>query len=360
MENLILWILFELRSLQKLFFAPTKSDGTILMSSSHMRSDDRASFDNRAFYLSIKSLNELESSVWKRKPLKDRIIELFHYKRTNHLDSVLNASQQTLHMTDEQLGEMMDMFWFYLGTAQFFQDTIASEVLAVAFNTLFNVIVALLKSNRALESKAFLREFVQDLKEIRNGNGSSLLHKAANSMMVLDLPPCKPILRFLIEEGDMDVNVLNSKAETPLHIINEEYFVLDKVSSPVVDGWKDDLLTVAKMLIDNGAHMDILDIYGNEASSYLSFKFPEWSMNTSLKCLAAKAILKHNLPYKKLPAKLVSFIELHIEEDYEVAEEKYKNKRWMLNKIRKAKRKRREKEEKREAKKSRIEGKREG
>ena len=57
--------------------------------------------------------------------------------------------------------------------------------------------------------------------------------------------------------------------------------------------------------------MDLVNVHGVEASSYLSVKYQQWSFNSSLECLAAKAIVRHNVLYKEiLPADLVSFIQL--------------------------------------------------
>ena len=65
--------------------------------------------------------------------------------------------------------------------------------------------------------------------------------------------------------------------------------------------------------------MDMRDIDGNEASGFLSRKFPQWRLSSSLKCLAAKALLRSGYKYKKarLPARLVNFIETHKEGDSE-------------------------------------------
>ena len=349
--------IFELKCLQKLFLAPTNSDDTIDMSSSHMCSDDRADFYNWSFYSAIERLNQDEITEYERNPVKNRIIELFY---NDNIDS-LEDDQPALHMNDEQFGAMINMFRFFLDQNKLFQEKTSPDydIGTVTFNVIYTVMNILFRSNMELESKHVLREHMQNLKGIRSKNGDSLLHKAAYStMLIIDQVPCRPILRFLIEEGKMNVNVANSKGATPLHMITEQYWKTDTLLSGYngeeVDRKLNELKSVANLLIYNGAHMDRLDVYGNEASSYLSHKFPQWSMNASLKCLAAKAILRHNLPYKKVvPANLFPFIEVHREEDYEIAEEKYSSERYMLNEIRQAKR-RRSDEEMKDTKKRRI------
>ena len=116
----------------------------------------------------------------------------------------------------------------------------------------------------------------------------------------------EPIMRLLIEGCKMDVNVENICRETPLHWLSSDVSLLPR-RQPT-----EEMMNIAELLIDNGAHMDSVDICGKEASSTLSQKFPKWSFNVNLKCLAARAILKHGVKYKKVVADTeVDFIESH-------------------------------------------------
>ena len=58
--------------------------------------------------------------------------------------------------------------------------------------------------------------------------------------------------------------------------------------------------------------MDSLDNTGNEASHAFSRLFPKWSFNFNLKCLAARAIIKHGVQYENIaPKTQLAFIESH-------------------------------------------------
>ena len=177
---------------------------------------------------------------------------------------------------------------------------------------IFLILVIMLKSNRAMECRTWVKENMAELITFKFEGIGSFVHKVVNPYFYSvyhaeQYYPSIELLTLLVEVGGMNVDAENDKGQTPLHVISE-HIRYEKSQGNVVN---DDVQKVCEILIDNGAHMDTKDKRGNEASQEVSKTFPRWAFNKSLQCLAANAILKHQLAYKDKPAKIVKFIELH-------------------------------------------------
>ena len=200
--------------------------------------------------------------------------------------------QSCQNITDEQIKVAMEMMNFLLLKGSSCEDsTFLTTILP-------KLIVFLLVSNKKRECEVWLREHMSELESLKYDENESILHKVLNMRPVL---PIEPTVRFFVEQGKMDVNVENIRRQTPLHLISARVYRLSYLT-------KEDL-RMAEIMKDNGAHMDAVDVNGSEASSFLK-RFPQWSFNVSLKCLAARAVLKHGISYEKC-ADLIPFIESH-------------------------------------------------
>ena len=105
----------------------------------------------------------------------------------------------------------------------------------------------------------------------------------------------------------MDVDIKDKHSRTPLHIISED-IKAGRMTLPN----RHNVRKVAKLLINNGTHTDAVDSSGIEALQGVFQGFPCLSCVPSLQCIAAKTIIKHQLPYKILPKLVVKDLELHI------------------------------------------------
>ena len=162
--------------------------------------------------------------------------------------------------------------------------------------------MVLLQSSKKAECEAWVKEHLSEMKSFRTKEGSSILHRAIE--IEVGCFTREPLMRLLVEHGKIDMNVETNKKSTPLHLLSKHASWLDQPT--------EDMIKVAELLIDNGAHMDSVDITGKEASHAFSKYFPQWSFNFNLKCLAARAVLKHGVKYEHIKNKtLLTFIESH-------------------------------------------------
>ena len=148
-----------------------------------------------------------------------------------------------------------------------------------------------------------------ELTQLRDENGSSLLHTAVSIERRLFTPffPSVEFAKLLVEVGKMDVDIRDKLSRTPLHIISE-----DTKAGRINLSNRRNVRKVIKLLIDNGAHVDSVDSSGIEASQGVFQRFPDLSRFPSLQCIAAKTIIRHQLPYHILPKLVVKDVELHI------------------------------------------------
>ncbi|KZC09299.1 Protein fem-1 like protein B [Dufourea novaeangliae] len=145
-------------------------------------------------------------------------------------------------------------------------------------------------------------------------DGQTLLHLAVNAETPVDnfhtndacKFPCAATTKLLIRCG-ADVNAMDNERNTPLHVI---------VSCKKSISDFETLYSIIMELIEGGAHMDTVNKWGKTPYYAAITGEAEAILRTqtklSLKCMAAKVIKAHNLPYyEKVPRSLESFIELH-------------------------------------------------
>ena len=204
-------------------------------------------------------------------------------------------------ISDVEMKTVMDLMTFLLTFAKSRKSQKRSLSGVVCFYVLFNSSIFLLWSNKGQDYETWMKTHMSDLQTLRNEHGDTFLHAAADRH-------CSRIVKLLVEDGRMKVNVVNYIRETPLHLFCGE------LPSPLPSGWipTPGMERIVELLINNGAHIDAADSSGNEVSGVLARAFPRWSFNVNLKCLAVKAIVKHGVRYEELmPTQMISFIETH-------------------------------------------------
>lgn len=146
-------------------------------------------------------------------------------------------------------------------------------------------------------------------------DGQTLLHLAVNSETPVDdfhtndvcKFPCAATAKLLIRCG-ADVNAMDNKRNTPLHIIVG-------YGKPISDFAT--LHAIIMNLIEAGAHMDTVNNKGRTpyetgTTTGVAKIILRTQTKLSLTCMAAKVIKTYNLPYSgHVPRSLESFIELH-------------------------------------------------
>ena len=245
-------------------------------------------------------LNNIENLAQFHGQEKEKLLD---WCLTNSM-GILLLNDELQNITDDQIKAMKDIMTLFLLQS----DGMSSKVRFICIEMLLYVSLVLLSSNKKHDWEAWIREHLSELKSFRTATDETFLHLAAISYYVSF--PRAPFVKLLVEDGKMDVNVENQFRQTPLHWIafSEAEFLFDKKTTPV-----EDYTRIAELLIYNGAHMDSVDVNGHEASFILFPRiFPQFSFNVNLQCLAAKAILKHEISYQKsMPTKMISLIESH-------------------------------------------------
>ncbi|RLU19802.1 hypothetical protein DMN91_008361 [Ooceraea biroi] len=145
-------------------------------------------------------------------------------------------------------------------------------------------------------------------------DGQTLLHLAVNAETPVDdfhtndvcKFPCAATTRLLIRCG-ADVNAMDNKRNTPLHIIVGYSKAISDFAT---------LHSIIIELIEAGAHMDTVNNKGRTPYDAVTTGVAKIILRTqtklSLTCMAAKAIKVYNLTYSgNVPRSLESFIELH-------------------------------------------------
>ena len=114
-------------------------------------------------------------------------------------------------------------------------------------------------------------------------------------------------MELLLECG-ADVNDVDDENNTALHLCSEA--ILDSRTEDHHDLMK----RIAENLLKNGAHVDMVNMVGNRAVDNLTYSLIEMNMLdfVSLRCLAARAVMKYKIPYVgSIPASLESFVQIH-------------------------------------------------
>ena len=234
--------------------------------------------------------------------------------RLNVKDALFPTDQQIYgNISDEQISILLELMTCYLLQFKLFKDDkgISESLLEM----LVTLNVFLLGSDKKQECAFWIREHFSELKSVRSAYGNSLLHNCMDdSWMVANRInlPIETFVRVLVKEGKMDVNVVNTKRQTPLHLLSIRLYDAERDEGQKTP--TEDTMNIAETLINNGAHMDAVDDSGEEASQFFSQRFPQWSFNVNLKCLAARALLKYGYE-KSAPATLIPFIESHKPKD---------------------------------------------
>ncbi|GLH16560.1 Protein fem-1 homolog B [Gryllus bimaculatus] len=193
--------------------------------------------------------------------------------------------------------------------AECYLEEFQSNIIAV-LNIL--VTVTKLRSTKTPSEKLSICRLVNQLNkiEIRLQNGLTLLHLCVNEDANVDENgnelgftfPCASAARLLIECG-ADVNAMDIKRDTPLHIIaaHRNGYVASSIIS---------------LLINAGAHVDVVNVLGETpfdiAYTDLALDILQSQIPLSLKCLAAKVVMDYDIAYEnEVPRTLIEFIELH-------------------------------------------------
>ena len=114
--------------------------------------------------------------------------------------------------------------------------------------------------------------------------------------------PSLPVVKLLVECG-AKINANNQTGSTPLH------------TASMVENFNQEIVEV---LLDNGAHIDIRNKEFDRPVDMLR-RVPDGAGSKinplhyiTLKCLAARVVAKHGVPYKEeIPAILEEFIQAH-------------------------------------------------
>lgn len=174
---------------------------------------------------------------------------------------------------------------------------------------LFYVLNTIQKDERQADA---MRQLIIDIHRLnpRNSSGDTLLHlvvSKSNTMKsntFLEDPhtvifPDAGVCELLLECGAF-VDAVNHNLATPLHIACTR----SNYNAEVVD-----------ILLRAGAHIDRRNATGNQPNMMLS-SISECKINPlrhiSLKCLAARKIVEHSVPYVgHIPIALEEFIRIH-------------------------------------------------
>ncbi|KAG7473335.1 hypothetical protein MATL_G00094700 [Megalops atlanticus] len=144
-------------------------------------------------------------------------------------------------------------------------------------------------------------------------DGSSLLHLAVSTSPDDDFHtnsvcrfPNAQVTKLLLDCGAR-VNAVDLEGNSPLHIIAQ-------YNRPVSDFLT--LHAVVISLVEAGAHMDMTNKQKktplDKSTTGVSEILLKTRMKMSLKCLAARAVRKHQIAYRKqVPKSLEEFVELH-------------------------------------------------
>jgi ankyrin repeat protein len=190
------------------------------------------------------------------------------------------------------------------------QDDLRTLVLLVL--QFIHLIENILSDNQ--EIMAFRRRVHCLLKKgIRINDGRSLLHlamdrKSSNIGEFFSTFPNASVIALLIRCG-ADVNAADEKGNMPLHCCSR------LAAKPNQDEAEKALVqqTVA-LLFSRGAHMDARNHKGELAAEGIASMDSKYNLmnHITLKCLAARAVRVHNIPFKgEVPVALESFVLYH-------------------------------------------------
>jgi Fem-1 family protein b len=182
-----------------------------------------------------------------------------------------------------------------------------------AFIFLVSAILSLEKSHKKIfKTKSIVYKLIKLDPRVEKNN-DSLLHIICNAEVKINEYfdpsltsfPNIPMLKVLLECG-ADPDVYDSNYNTPLHLLCDSSMKIDSSASLVCEA--------AKLLIDNGAHIDFTNDKGEKPIdlNILNGYLIGFMRNRSLKCLAACKVKSYQLEYKDvLPYSLIEFVKRH-------------------------------------------------
>ena len=148
----------------------------------------------------------------------------------------------------------------------------------------------------------------------RTIHGQTLLHLSIspNSNDIVHIQsklkfPCIAVVELLLECG-ANVNAVDEDINTALHFCSQALRDIDTKKHP------DLIKRIAGLLLKNGAHVDMVNIWGDRAVDNLLSSLMEMNMLDfiSLKCLSASVVMKYKISYAgHIPASLESFVQMH-------------------------------------------------
>ena len=306
MDNAI----FEMRFLRKILLAPTTCTGTDNGVDWESMDTDLHGMNRYMFQAKRDSLVGFSKAI------------VVCFCRVNVKRALFPTDQQIYrNITDEQISILLELTTCYLLQCKSFKDD--QSVSQSLLQLLVSLNVFLLASNKKEQCEVWIREHFSELVSVRSARGDSILHECMNEiewMLINKLNlSMEPLVRLLVKEGKMDVNVVNTeRRETPLHMLSTRLCHMERKRKLYPKMPTEDIMKIAEILRNNGAHMDAVDASGREASHFFSQRIPLWSFNVNLKCLAAKTLLKHGVTFEdvtRVPKTLIPFIKSHKPKD---------------------------------------------
>ena len=181
--------------------------------------------------------------------------------------------------------------------------------LSKLFDISMKLVLFIAKVKFCGESKtSYLSTLLRKLcrKDPQDRLGNRLLHKVIEDHMDDEVYSCLDTVKLLVNSG-FNVNAMNNKGSTPLHIAATFKPSKDKIC----------LLTeVLQVLVDGGAHHDFVNFYGktpnNMAKTDEAHLILSESRNLELQCISARAVRKYRIPYVGVvPVILEKYIRRH-------------------------------------------------
>lgn len=174
-----------------------------------------------------------------------------------------------------------------------------------------HLIYLLVETGRTREQKIIVRNLVTKLIQSKPRSaihGDTLLHLCVSRLNTIKgtyfaddsqlIFPNLEVIKLLLDCG-APVNARNQSHSTPLHIAANTY----NFYPPLVE-----------LLLEHGGHLDQPNYKGESPKTLLAQNHSSICLikYVSLKCLAATAIVRHNIPYKGcIPATLETFLTFH-------------------------------------------------
>uniref|UniRef100_A0A6E8VTQ2 Uncharacterized protein n=1 Tax=Anopheles coluzzii TaxID=1518534 RepID=A0A6E8VTQ2_ANOCL len=193
---------------------------------------------------------------------------------------------------------------------------------------LITIITKLLRKEQFVRTEEQTLQMYQmvyqlNLMMVRLRDDQTLLHLAVNGVTPVDdfhtddvcRFPCADTVRLLLKCG-ASVDVVDNDRNTPLHTLTStlQSAVL-RMPDPNV---KTVVKEITEMLIEAGIHLDAVNADGLKASQVCvqscvaAFIKSYETRAINLRCLAARVIAQHRIPYRKLiPRQLEAFVQLH-------------------------------------------------